>query len=596
MPPNQNPQLPISYILQTHSFSEQTKDRNSSINQIKKTKYKQDIKSRPYAGANRNVKYMCSLVWPDDKRGNELGEKTRWTGPEIQDFAVKNFHTLSYEQLMDIIAFCVKQKNFVCHNLLDYLLESVNNNFEKDTTVWDSKSVAQLMFCAFVYGYRRHNLFRQVEKHIEKHLSIKQYEMSEMEAVMILCAYNRCSKQFTSVEVIRKFWSIWFAYYHKMTKTSISSENKSHMYMFLRQMCHYTSHLNSLEQLQAIGNYGCHLHLVEDHITVMQCLSTVRFYHAPFVDKVIQKIEELSKNNVSVRVKTLAIFSEFVANYELQESKTDRHCFDNLSKLFELSSGEAAMSANYFPKLAFDGGVQKGSKRILIDSEDRCIMRFALGMVMAGRIPQDLISILLGKGLDSSDLYPKDLLLLQACVDIECPNYTGNRLSLPKFVSDKRVFQNAKGLLKFKKSDHNHLSKLVLTTVDSIVGEQLYHYHSLLPYGNEVIELRLDEERRPTKFVKLPYYRLTDTFKSSGTGIAILLHNRRQTTFNGGAPLGRLKTQRRHLRKLGYQVVEVPILSPEELRDAKAEQKMTGMLRQKLEQDCNVVLEKKRPR
>ncbi|XP_033731966.1 uncharacterized protein LOC117321600 isoform X2 [Pecten maximus] len=402
-----------------------------------------------------------------------------------------------------------------------------------------------------------------------------------LEAEMVLSAYNRCGKQFTSDNVIRKFWSLFFNYNGKLKRN-----NDFHMSSFLRQMYRYTSHLNSVEQLEAIGNHGCCQTGVEELVTVIKCLTTVRFHHTLFVHHIIKQIEELARNNVNIRVKSVAVLCEFVADYGLEESETCICCFDNLSKLFELSSGEAAMSAEHYPKLNISDDVRRQSNHMTIEKPDIFNMRFAIGMAIAGRFPLGLISHLLKEGANKTSLFSHQLLLLQACIDIECPYYSGNHLCLANLKSDERANEDVRRFL----SQKNHLSKLVLTVVNNIVGEKFFKYHRLLPYGNEVIEIRLDEEKRPTEFDPVPYYKLPSTVKHANMGIIILVHNRRQTTFNGGIPLGRLKLQSRHLRKLGYKVVEVPVLSPKELQSDRSEQNMTEMLRKKLIQDYNVVL------
>ncbi|OWF49941.1 uncharacterized protein LOC110451084 [Mizuhopecten yessoensis] len=548
------------------------------------------IKCRPYAKVTEEMIFWCRKLWPEFKNNDwskELKKRKKWTVKKIEDSAVRNFKTLSYNQTMDTICFCVKFHSYICHDLLSVFLESVGSNMQKDSMVWDPKSVSQLMFCVFVYGYTSEPVFRQVEKGLENHLE----EYSLFEAEMVLSAFKRCGMIFTSFTVIQTFWSLFF----RFCDLEPSHPQYTMPSMYLRQMSRYMSYLNSVEQLQAIGNYGCSVEKVECLITVIMCLSSAKFHHAKFVHHVIEQIENSTRRGSSIRIKSLAILCEFVANYGLDESETYTHCFDNLLTLYELSSDMAPMSKKYFPVLKVSSDGKRRSDHILHQSDDIFSpLKLVTGMMIAGKFPSAVISRCFSASARGNrkafSFEEYGLQLLQTCIDIEYPDYKGHQMT--RFMLEETATDKLPKDL--PSTQKNYLQNLVWTSVKNIMDVNLVHNHKLLPYANKVMEIRLDEENRPTTFDPVPYHKLPSTFKHSHIGIAILVYNKRQTTYNGGYPLGMLRLQKRHLKILGYNVIEVPVLSIKELKSDDAERNMTDMLRNKLEKDCNVVLEEGR--
>ncbi|XP_060081253.1 uncharacterized protein LOC132560606 [Ylistrum balloti] len=573
-PRSQKPRTSVGYTAHWQCYSQQKQSKENNLAKGLTSKKLANCKIRPYADVNGGVRYLNLQLWGQMSIYEQNRELIQGRDElEVQSNALRNFKHLSYNQVMDTIGLCIKCYGFICHDLLKVFLETVDHDFNRESDVWNPQSVSKLMFCVYLYGYNKDKIFFEVEKMFEKQFE----DFSVVEATVLMCTFNRCGKKLNSDFVINKLWSLFFSH-------SETLMDQRQLGSLLRQMSRYTGHLHSIAKVEALGNYGCSLHRIEDIITVIKCLTSARFHHAKFMHHLTEEIEKLAKRGADIRVKTLALLCEFVANYGTQELATRTRCFHNLSTLLVLSTDESAMSAKYYPLFKGSEDGQRQSNRIVVRSSNDSLMRFAIAMVFAGKFHETLLSQLLGEPGSKRGIFPSNLELLQTSIDIECPSYKGNRL--PKLMRNYEGFEPQRA-----GPQKQILLKLLKESISNIVDENVFHFHHLLPYGNKVLEIRLDEERRPTQFDPVPYSDLPSTFKNENTGIVIIPHNMRQTTSNGGSPLGMLKLQIRHCKKLGYQVIEVQTLPYKDAHSENAVQNMTEMLRKKLELDCNVVLD-----
>ncbi|KAL1006865.1 hypothetical protein UPYG_G00078250 [Umbra pygmaea] len=158
-----------------------------------------------------------------------------------------------------------------------------------------------------------------------------------------------------------------------------------------------------------------------------------------------------------------------------------------------------------------------------------------------------------GKGLDRVVL--AQLTQLYMTVKLECPFYAGPRL-LPSY-HVKNFLTPGRSL---ETLVDNHLYNCVKTGLVDLLGARAYFASRVLtPYCYTLdVEIKLDEEG-----YVLPASRIDDVFKR----IAVCIDDQKRFTMNERRLLGKEAIKQRHLRLLGYEVVQVPYYEFEKLQN-----------------------------
>ncbi|XP_056155083.1 FAST kinase domain-containing protein 3, mitochondrial [Lampris incognitus] len=158
-----------------------------------------------------------------------------------------------------------------------------------------------------------------------------------------------------------------------------------------------------------------------------------------------------------------------------------------------------------------------------------------------------------GTGIDRFIL--AQLTQLYMTVKLECPSYEGPRL-LPKYLV--KSFLVAGRSLETPVDGHFYNS--VKTALVDLLGDRSYFASKVLtPYCYTLdVEIKLDEEG-----YVLPATRNDEVHKR----IALCIDGHKRFTTNTRRLLGKEAIKQRHLRLLGYEVVQIPFYEFEKLKD-----------------------------
>jgi len=187
----------------------------------------------------------------------------------------------------------------------------------------------------------------------------------------------------------------------------------------------------------------------------------------------------------------------------------------------------------------------------------------------------EFITINYGK---HAKMLPRELFSLDACIDIECPDYKGNRLPPNlKYKGAKWLTDFAPSYSQYKKltaSDQFFLD--TVDTVKKIIGsEELMYIHHVLPHFTRA-DILLCQDKTTKKYVKPPCferYVLGDIMIPFNDGSlkwhALVVVGWNNTIRQTSLLLGHSLMKERQLRKIGYNPVmiiwnEFIKLSPEE--------------------------------
>lgn len=168
-----------------------------------------------------------------------------------------------------------------------------------------------------------------------------------------------------------------------------------------------------------------------------------------------------------------------------------------------------------------------------------------------------------GKGTRS---VPREIFSLNTCIDIECPDYSGNRLP------PARKYKSVKWLLDWTPT-HDQWKKLtkadqlVLSAIDAVKGivknEKLMYINHILPHFTRA-DIVLCRNKKTGEFIEptgFENYVLGDVMfpvnNSSLEWFAIVILGWNNTIHNGSALLGHSLMKDRQLRKIGYKPVHV---------------------------------------
>ncbi|KAM9331918.1 FAST kinase domain-containing protein 3, mitochondrial isoform 1-T2 [Pholidichthys leucotaenia] len=155
-------------------------------------------------------------------------------------------------------------------------------------------------------------------------------------------------------------------------------------------------------------------------------------------------------------------------------------------------------------------------------------------------------------GIDQAVL--AQLTQLYMTVKLECPFYEGLKL-LPKY--RVKSFLMSSGSLETPANPH--LYSLVKSSLVDLLGDRMYFGSRVLtPYCYTLdVEIKLNEEG-----YVLPASYTDEVYKR----IALCIDGRKRFTTNGRQLLGREAIKQRHLRLLGYEVVQIPHYEFEKLQ------------------------------
>lgn len=572
------------------------------------SKIEKKVRKRPFGGVNTDVLAWCSNIETlSAQAGSVTGNSIRdvrdgesITPAEIEATALDHLRSghLSYSKTFLTIRFCILVKRYICHDLVEFLLTNSSKVLNSNS---DSDTIAQLMFCVYINGGAPDFTFKEVENILENGLS----NYSHMQALMILKAWNRCFKKFNSDKVMEHFWNHFCdCIDENQSISAASSHNEYVVLMYVKHIGPFEAVLRSTQQLDVIGNIGYHFpegtHLGR-FVPICKILTKARFYHQRFISRLIREIDHFVTEksvHITERKKIISDLCLFLSQFCIvtKNDIPDDTCpFENLIKLYRVSRSTGKQSLLEYPILLVSDKGQKMKDQIYFQKGDP-IINFAMGLAMAGKLPPEFLNDILLHTIAESSLGPRQiglvenwdpvqLLILQAYAAIECPNYTGSKLSQKMVKRLEKYRENeVKSLPKYE-----YLQKLVWNAVCNLIMRRCIHYHYILPGLNQVIEIRLDEKNKPSSFNPVPYYKLP--MEASTTRIAIVICNIRQTTCNGNDMMGRLSLQVRQLQKLRYTVITVPIMSRTSLMRRDAERVMTEFLQQELEQTCGVILQ-----
>ncbi|KAJ8967049.1 hypothetical protein NQ314_003166 [Rhamnusium bicolor] len=175
----------------------------------------------------------------------------------------------------------------------------------------------------------------------------------------------------------------------------------------------------------------------------------------------------------------------------------------------------------------------------------------------------EYINGIYGKG---SKYLPRDLFSLNASIDIECPEYTGNRLPV------QLKYKAAKWLTDFIPTYDQHTKitatdKLILDIIDRVKDivkdEKLIYVDHVLPHFSRA-DIILCKDKKSGKFVQplgFENYVLGDVMFPINDGslewFAIVIVGWNNTIRESSLPLGNMIMKKRHLEKVGYHPVFV---------------------------------------
>uniref|UniRef100_A0A665V613 RAP domain-containing protein n=1 Tax=Echeneis naucrates TaxID=173247 RepID=A0A665V613_ECHNA len=197
--------------------------------------------------------------------------------------------------------------------------------------------------------------------------------------------------------------------------------------------------------------------------------------------------------------------------------------------------------------------------RSLIEVLHACIHleRFPLNYMVKVFSPY-FLQRLQGEPLDNKAL--GQLTQLHLSTSLECKYYRGPRL--PHFLQVK-TFSSVDQA--FETPMDSILYRHVKGPLTSLLGGKFYSTKIFTPTGYTIdVEICLDEEG-----YVLPLYQWDHTYRR----VALCLDGRSRFCSNTQHLLGKEATKRRHLRRMGYEVVQIPYFEFEKLRTQKEQVK-----------------------
>ncbi|XP_058478574.1 FAST kinase domain-containing protein 3, mitochondrial-like [Solea solea] len=159
-----------------------------------------------------------------------------------------------------------------------------------------------------------------------------------------------------------------------------------------------------------------------------------------------------------------------------------------------------------------------------------------------------------GQPMDKNTL--RQLTQLHLSISLECQHYWGPRL--PHFIHVRKFSSVDEA---FETPVENPLYQQVKVSLTQVLGGKFYSTRILIPSGYTIdVEICLDEDG-----YILPLSQWEHTYKR----VALCLDGKTRFCSNTRHLLGKEATKRRHLRRMGYEVVQIPYFEFEKLRTRK---------------------------
>ncbi|XP_021361076.1 uncharacterized protein LOC110455321 isoform X2 [Mizuhopecten yessoensis] len=476
---------------------------------------------------------------------------------------IKDFGSLTYRDVFSRVRYLVVQQ-YICHDLLKHILADATETFH--THSWSPDSIAQIMYCAFVVGNMEMSLFKDIEIHM---LSDSQIYNAKQN-IMLLKACIRCRKNF-SVILLQKIWDSFNSFNFGLCypKEARFLQSAFISYMACLPLKEFEKVFQDEEFLLLAFEYTKRIMEEADTIEMseiccyIKLLKRARFYHRPLLDKVVWYInrEQMGKRlrddrNLRVRRKDLANICWALASSGMK-GKNVRLCFENLQQMYDQHSSEDKI--NSYIVTSNGPGEHENHELKNIDMS-RMIMLAAY--TVAGIFHYDLIdsvlrdeiaeNCLVNSRLDPLMTQTERLLLIQACVDLECPDYKGSKLS-PAMVETLRTEYNLHNRLPpipFKtRATHSAIKKIFPEE------ENVFHFNDRLLCLDDVVDFRYDKEKGFVPFTPMSHEELQLDTESTTKRIAIVVARANRVSVNGGKCLGWFLLQLRLLKKLKYTVI-----------------------------------------
>ncbi|KAK5638133.1 hypothetical protein RI129_012428 [Pyrocoelia pectoralis] len=463
--------------------------------------------------------------------------------PICESYASRNFHDV-WSALDDVC--CWKINNWSNETMFlfaDYWYclnlgrvgKYTTYFIEKIVSSGDSLSKSQLVQLFFFINICRKNFDYDFDKAIEKCIGF----LSADEMAVIAMGFFKSQKPIQLTYILKQMMDklkVEKSNVHEITMTAILKVLRySSNVLLVDQLIDLLDHLVS--EVDRLSSTAC------THIALLG--TTLQFFHSASLEKVAVKIFKDLNNVEAVRLKDLERLLLALTMFHFTP-KTDRDIF----------------------KAIYDE-LHRDQRKTEIIKYPRCLPCLLNFLSLQHIYSHELMDKILDKEY-MSELYgkspkklPREIFSLDVCIDIECPDYVGNRLDVSfRRRAAKWLVEYTPTLDQYKKLTAS--DKFVLDVIDTVAkivtDPRNLHTNHILPNFSKADIIVCRDGNRFVPPSGFDAYELGDLMRPPNknlTWYAIVPVNWNACVRNTSNPLGHVHMKTRLLQAIGYEPILV---------------------------------------